>query len=81
MRTSALQGVIKNVPIAQVGKILCTKYKAVSANAAYGETTGISVDGSGTVLIYDPDYNTATSASIANFKNSIKGVILAFEKA
>lgn len=57
--------------------ISCPKYKTLPANKTYLKNNGISVDGSGTVAVYDENYNQSTSAPA--FKESVKGVILIYE--
>lgn len=57
--------------------ISCPKYKTLSANNTYLKNTGISVDGSGSIAVYDENYNQSTSASA--FKEAMNGVILIYE--
>lgn len=49
-----------------VANILCSAFEVKSANSTYLCNKGISVDTSGNIQIYDPDYNT--TSDINNFK-------------
>ena len=58
-------------------KILCTKYKNVALSNNKDSNLSISLSGDGDVLqIYDTNYIDETT-----FKNAMKGVLLAYEKA
>ena len=50
----------KSTSPSDVANILCSVFKAVSANSTYSRNKGISVDGNGKILIYDPDYTTVS---------------------
>jgi len=59
----------KKVPTAStVANILCSRYQAKSANQTYSCNEGISVEITGSILIYDANYNT--DADIVAFKTA-----------
>lgn len=60
-----------------VANILCCVFKAKSANSTYTRNKGISVDPSGRIQIYDPDYNTASD--INDFKAAYADVEVIYE--
>ena len=57
--------------------LLCTMYITVSANATNNKTKGIAVESTGTVSIYDPEYNT--SDKLEAFKKAIRGTLLMYQ--
>ena len=80
MRSTDLQNVIIKNPSANATiNVSCSKYNAVSPNATYLKTNGISIDGNGVVSIYDENYNTTDS--LENFKTAMQGVYLVYPLA
>ena len=67
---------IARIDAATIGKIVCSKYVANSANNVYMNTIGIAVLSTGGLSIYDPSYTDATS-----FKAAMAGVMLWYELA
>lgn len=59
------------------GNLLCTMYITVSGDTTYGKTKGIAVGPTGTVIIYDPEYNT--SDKLEAFKKAIRGTLLMYQ--
>lgn len=80
LRSRSLVGKIKDITYNDTMNAYCDKYSIIksSTSGTYGCNVGISSD-SGIVYIYDENYNTPTSAT--DFKNAMKGVILAYELA
>lgn len=58
-----------------VANVICTKYKEIANNQASSLTKVVYLDG-GNLYIKDSSYTDATA-----FKNAMKGVLLAYEKA
>ena len=78
MMTSDLHSVIAlSSSDAVPANMSCPRYKTLSANNTYLKNKGISVDGSGSVAVYDENYNQATSAPA--LKESVNDVILIYE--
>jgi hypothetical protein len=59
--------------------IRCANYETKAADSTYLKNKGISLNTSGYIEVYDPDYNTVDSA--AAFKVAMSGVILLYELA
>jgi len=59
--------------------ILCSNYATVTAEQTYYNNTGIDIGANGRIHVYDPNYNTSTSASA--FKTAMDGVLLVYELA
>ena len=77
-RSTSLQSIIKPAPSnSSVAKILCTLVKTNAVNNLNSTVREIGVDTSGRVCLYPlTTYTDATT-----FKNAMKGVLLAYEKA
>ncbi|MBO7734853.1 MAG: hypothetical protein J6S67_19995 [Methanobrevibacter sp.] len=64
-----------------VADILCSNYASVTSNATWGSTRGVSLGGSSSnkyAQVYD---STKASMTSAEFKASVKGILLAYKKA
>ena len=59
------------------GNLLCTMYATVSGDATYGKVKGIAIGATGTLSIYDPEYNT--SDKLEAFKKAIRGTLLMYQ--
>ena len=59
--------------------IICEAYPAVNASDTYHRVTGIDIDGSGYIHVYDPDYNTSSSYNA--FRTAVTGVTLLYPLA
>lgn len=64
MRSNSLQSSIA-IPATSgtIADIICSAYKTLNSNDTYLKNTAISVTTSGTISIYDPNYNTSSSPS------------------
>ena len=72
-------GIARPVNNSTVMPTKCAKYDAITANQAYlTNATGISVETSGRVTVYDPTY---ASSDAATFKAAMSGVMLNYELA
>ena len=74
-----LRGIIKSAGNEGKSNILCPKYMIATPSSIYSETIGMGVDAGGSIVVYDPNYNTSSSASA--FKASLAGVMLYYELA
>ena len=59
--------------------LLCSCYDVKTATETYTRNTGVSIDGSGNIMIYDPDYNQPSSAPA--FTTAMAGQYLIFKLA
>ena len=77
MFSTDIQSLIKK-PLSgdSVANMICAIYDAVSSNATYVGTEGISIQTTGNIAIYDSDYTDA-----ATFKTAMNGVYLIYELA
>lgn len=75
-----LINVIKKQPsYYSTSNVLTPIYAAISAGAVANRTTGLGLNANGDILIYDPDYDQADSATA--FKAHVDGVELIYELA
>lgn len=80
MYTAGISNFVKrNTSAAGVPNVLCVKYSAISPNNTWDKITGVTVGTDGSLRIYDPNYNTSSSA--AAFKTAMQGVMLYYELA
>ena len=80
MYTRGLESLIKPVSSNNaVGNLKCAIYDAMSADSTFLLHEGISVNTSGYVIVYDPDYITAESVDA--FETAMDGVYLVYELA
>ena len=73
MYTNKLKDLIlKWATLSTPAPILCKGYSTLSAYDTYQKKIGISVDDTGSILIYDENYNT--SDNLASFNAHVKGI-------
>ncbi len=78
LRAVGLSSVIKRPSSnSEIANIICLKYVAEANTDTNAERTGIAVHSNGQLFVYDPNYNTSTSA--ADFKTAMSGVYLVYE--
>lgn len=61
-----------------VGNILCAEYPSIGGNEPYINVTGVAVNATGVVLVYDPDFAESAASEIGA---ALSGVILYYELA
>lgn len=78
MGSTVIDGIKKVSESSEIGNIECANYPTKSADSTYLRQTSIAVQRNGTVVVYDPNYNTLTSADA--FKQAMQGIYLLYEK-